>query len=145
MAGIATLNHALQSIDLNKGELRLAFLFVWLKVDDMLVYKIFRTEEQTEFEADRVTHGAPIDLADGYVHLSAADQVKETCAKYFAGVEGLFLLAVETDRLGDDLKWEPSRGGADFPHLYRELRASDVVWTKPLPLGPEGHEFPEEL
>lgn len=111
----------------------------------MIIYKIFRADEQAEFSAKGSTLGAPIDLADGYVHLSAADQVKETCAKYFAGVEGLFLLAVETDRLGDDLKWEPSRGGADFPHLYRALKAEDVVWTKPLPLGPEGHEFPDAL
>ncbi len=111
----------------------------------MIIYKLFRADEQADFSANGSTLGAPIDLADGFVHLSAGDQVRETCAKYFAGVEGLFLLAVETDRLGDDLKWEPSRGGADFPHLYRELRASDVVWTRPLPLGPEGHQFPGEL
>lgn len=109
----------------------------------MLVYKIFRAVEQAEFEARGETSGAPIDLADGYVHLSAADQVKETCAKYFAGVEGLVLLAVDTEACGDDLRWETSRGGADFPHLYRALKARDVAWTKPLPLGPDGHEFPD--
>ena len=111
----------------------------------MLVYKIFRADEQAAFEAAGETLGAPIDLADGYVHLSAADQVKETCAKYFAGAEGLFLLAVDTEACGDALKWEPSRGGADFPHLYRALKMSDVVWTKSLPLGADGHEFPDEL
>lgn len=111
----------------------------------MLIYKIFLPGEQASFEANGSTFGAPIDLADGFVHMSTAEQVKETCTKYFAGVERLFLLAVETDRLGDDLKWEVSRGGAEFPHLYRELRTADVVWTKPLLLKSEGHEFPEEL
>ena len=111
----------------------------------MLIYKIFRADEQAAFEAARETLGAPIDIQDGFVHFSAADQVKETCAKYFAGAEDLFLLAVEADTLGDDLKWEVSRGGALFPHLFRPLKASDVVWTKPLPLGPNGHEFPDDL
>tara|TARA_X000000950_G_scaffold288027_1_gene402910 strand:- start:19242 stop:19577 length:336 start_codon:yes stop_codon:yes gene_type:complete len=111
----------------------------------MLIYKIFRADEQAAFEAAGETLGAPIDIQDGFVHFSAADQLKETCAKYFAGAEGLFLLAVEADTLGDDLKWEVSRGGALFPHLFRPLKASDVVWTKPLPLGPNGHEFPDDL
>ncbi|MAK60993.1 MAG: hypothetical protein CMK09_08445 [Ponticaulis sp.] len=111
----------------------------------MLIYKIFRTEENADFEARGETLGAPIDLQDGYVHISTAEQVKETAAKHFAGEDGLFLLALETDRLGTDLKWEVSRGGAEFPHLYRALKTSDVVWTRPLPLGPNGHEFPENL
>ena len=111
----------------------------------MLIYKVFRADEQAAFEEAGETNGAPIDLQDGYVHLSAADQVKETVAKYFAEEEGLFLLAVETNRVGDDLKWEASRGGAEFPHLYRVLKQSDVVWTKSLPLGADGHIFPDDL
>ncbi len=111
----------------------------------MLVYKIFRAEEQAEFEARGETLGAPIDLADGYVHMSTAEQVKETASKHFVGEDNLFLLAIETDRLGDDLKWEVSRGGAEFPHLYRALKATDVVWTKPLPLGKNGHAFPDDI
>ncbi|MBN02909.1 DUF952 domain-containing protein [Ponticaulis sp.] len=109
----------------------------------MIVYKIFRTDEQAAFEAAGRTAGAPIDLQDGYVHMSTAEQVKETAAKHFAAEDNLYLLAIETDRLGDDVKWEVSRGGAEFPHLYRDLLASDVVWTQALKLGPNGHEFPE--
>lgn len=111
----------------------------------MLIYKIFRADEQAAFEAAGETVGAPIDVADGYVHLSTADQVKETVAKHFAGEDGLYILAVETERLGADLKWEVSRGGADFPHLYRKLKVSDVVWTEPLPLAEGAHVFPEGL
>ncbi|HBJ91815.1 DUF952 domain-containing protein [Ponticaulis sp.] len=108
----------------------------------MIVYKIFRADEQAAFEAAGRTAGAPIDLQDGYVHMSTAEQVKETAAKHFAAEDNLYLLAIETDRLGDDLKWEISRGGAEFPHLYRDLLDSDIVWAKPLKLGPDGHEFP---
>lgn len=109
----------------------------------MLIYKIFRAEELAAFTAAGHTLGAPIDLADGYIHFSTADQVVETAAKHFAGVEGLSLLAVEADTLGDALKWEPSRGGALFPHLYRALRVEDVVWTKPLPFDGSTHVFPD--
>lgn len=111
----------------------------------MLVYKILRSAEWTAFEASGVTDGAPVDLADGYIHLSTASQAPETAAKHFAGGEGLWLLAVATDGLGGDLRWEPSRGGQLFPHLYAPLRRAHVVWAKPLPLGPDGHVFPEEM
>lgn len=111
----------------------------------MLIYKIFRADEQAAFEAEGETVGAPVDVTDGYIHISTAEQVKGTAAKHFVGADGLFLVAIESDRLGDDLKWEVSRGGALFPHLYRKLRTSDVVWTQPLPLGPEGHVFPDTL
>ncbi|MCB1337999.1 MAG: DUF952 domain-containing protein [Maritimibacter sp.] len=112
----------------------------------MLIYKIFRRPEWEAFAAQGATDGAPIDLADGYIHFSTAAQAPETAAKYFAGVEGLVLVAVEVDRLGTDLKWEPSRGGALFPHLYRALDATDVAWSAPLPLGPGGgHQFPAAM
>ncbi|MEM9430324.1 MAG: DUF952 domain-containing protein [Pseudomonadota bacterium] len=103
----------------------------------MRTYKILRAAEWAAIEAAGRTDGVPIDLADGFIHLSAADQVEETAAKHFAEAEGLWLLAVEAD----DLTWEPSRGGALFPHLYRPLEARDVVWSRPLPLGPGGHDF----
>ncbi len=111
----------------------------------MLIYKIFREDELLVLEQNGVTAGASIDVSDGYVHFSTAEQAAETAAKHFAGEDGLFVLAVEGDTLGDDLRWEPSRGGALFPHLYRELRLSDVQWVEPLPLGPEGHLFPERF
>ena len=109
----------------------------------MLIYKIFRAEEWDELKANGATPGAPIDRTDGYVHFSTGAQVAETAGKYFAGVEGLALVACDSDALGGDLKWEPSRGGALFPHLYRELRLDDVLWQTDLPCGPDGHEFPD--
>lgn len=110
----------------------------------MLIFKIFLRAEWNELCALGETAGAPIDVADGYVHFSTAAQVAETAAKYFTDQSDLVLLAVEADRLGDDLQWETSRGGALFPHLYRKLRASDVAWDKALPLGATGHIFPED-
>ncbi len=109
----------------------------------MLIYKIFRISEWAEFSAVGKTRGAPIDLADGYIHFSTGAQVAETCEKYFAGVEGLKLLVLDSEDFGKYLKWEPSRGGALFPHLYRALRLEDVMWQTDLPLGPKGHVFPE--
>jgi len=74
---------------------------------------------------------------------STATQAQETAARHFAGVDGLVLAAVESDTLGDNLRWEPSRGGQDFPHLYRPLRLSDVVWHRPLPIVNGAHQFPD--
>jgi uncharacterized protein (DUF952 family) len=109
----------------------------------MLIYKIFRRPEWDAFRAAGQTAGAPVDLADGFVHFSASPQLAETAAKYFADVSDLVLVACEADRLGSALKWEASRGGALFPHLYRNLQLADVVWDKSLPLGASGHIFPE--
>jgi uncharacterized protein (DUF952 family) len=109
----------------------------------MLIYKILRRAEWDAFRSAGQTGGAPVDLADGYIHLSTAAQVAETAAKHFAEESDLVLLAIETETLGDALHWEPSRGGQLFPHLYRPLRLSDVVWDKSLPLGASGHIFPE--
>jgi uncharacterized protein (DUF952 family) len=109
----------------------------------MLIYKIFRRPEWDAFRAAGQTAGAPVDLADGFVHFSASPQLAETAARYFADVSDLVLVACDADRLGAALKWEPSRGGALFPHLYRNLVLADVVWDKSLPLGASGHIFPE--
>ena len=109
----------------------------------MLIYKIFRAPEWDALQADGTTAGAPVDLADGFIHFSTADQVAETAARHFADVAGLTLIAVEADALGEDLRWEPSRGGALFPHLYRPLLLSDVVWAKPLPVVDGTHLFPD--
>jgi len=114
-------------------------------VNRVLIYKIFRRSEWTAFGAAGTTLGAPIDLQDGYIHFSTAAQLAETAAKHFAADSDLVLLALESDRLGAALKWEPSRGGALFPHLYRALDLSDVLWDKSLPLGATGHIFPEGI
>lgn len=108
----------------------------------MLIFKIFRSDEWAALRAEGHSVGAPVDVADGYVHFSTAAQAAETAAKHFVGEENLFLLACESAPMGDDLKWEVSRGGAKFPHLYRELRLSDVTWAQPLPLVEGTHEFP---
>lgn len=109
----------------------------------MLIYKILRADEWSALEARGQTPGAPIDVADGYVHFSTAEQARETAAKHFAGEDGLHLLAYDSEALGDAMKWEPSRGGQLFPHLYAPLRLADMLWRKDLPLGPDGHVFPE--
>ncbi len=111
----------------------------------MLIFKIFRSEEWAELRKLGETAGAPIDLADGYVHFSTEVQAAETAAKHFAGVDDLFLIAVDADAAGKALKWEVSRGGAEFPHLYRKMKLDDVVWAQPLPLENGVHQFPAGL
>jgi|HubBroStandDraft_6_1064221.scaffolds.fasta_scaffold368594_3 uncharacterized protein (DUF952 family) len=107
------------------------------------IYKICDVAAWQSAERTGEFAGAPVDLADGYIHFSAADQVAETVAKHFAGQRDLVLVAVAANALGPTLKWEPSRGGALFPHLYGKLPLRAVRWTKPLPLGPDGrHVFP---
>ena len=108
------------------------------------IYKICETALWREAERKSVFTGAPIDIRDGYIHFSTAHQAVETAAKHFAGINNLLLVAVDADALGSALKWEPSRGGALFPHLYGALPLDAVLWTKPLPLGANGrHVFPE--
>lgn len=111
----------------------------------MIILKIFRADEWQALRAEGETLGAPIDVADGYVHFSTPAQAAETAAKHFAGEEDLWLLGLEADTLGDALRWEPSRGGALFPHLYRPLQLSDVAWAQPLPLENGVHQFPAGL
>lgn len=110
-----------------------------------MIYKILRAAEMAAFVAEGATAGAPVDRADGFVHFSTAAQVAGTAARHFACADGLWLVACDPDALGPDLRWEPSRGGALFPHLYRSLDRADVVWARPLPLGPSGHAFPDDL
>ncbi|AXI41232.1 DUF952 domain-containing protein [Sulfitobacter sp. SK011] len=111
----------------------------------MLIFKIFRSDEWAALRKNGETPGAPIDIADGYVHFSTAQQVEETAAKHFADAPGLFLIAVDADLAGSALKWEKSRGDALFPHLYRKLALADVVWAQPLPIEKGVHQFPVGL
>jgi len=109
-----------------------------------LVYKIVPEPLWRLAEVEGVFAGASIDLSDGYIHLSTACQARETAALHFAGQHGLLLVAIDADLLGCALKWEPSRGGALFPHLYAQLPLDAARWVKPLPLGAEGaHVFPD--
>ncbi len=111
----------------------------------MQIYKIFLGPEWVELDTKGETLGAPIDLADGFIHFSTAKQAGVTAAKYFAGVDGLMLIAFETDQMGDTLKWEASRGGDLFPHLFRSLQRSEVLWAKPLPCVNGTFTFPDEM
>lgn len=88
--------------------------------------------------------GAPIDKADGYIHFSTKEQVRETAAKHFAGQKDLLLVALDADDFGELLRWEPSRGGDLFPHLYATFNPSRAIWVRDLPLDSDGnHVFPE--
>ncbi|MQT12703.1 DUF952 domain-containing protein [Segnochrobactrum spirostomi] len=99
---------------------------------ESLIYKIAEAEAWAAAESLGRFDGAPIDLADGYIHFSTAAQLAETAAKHFAGRDGLVLVAVDADALGDALVYEPSRGGALFPHLYGPLLVSAVRSVRPI-------------
>ncbi len=108
-----------------------------------LIYKICPAALWREAERAGKFRGSPVDLADGFIHFSTAAQAAETAAKHFAGQRDLVLLHVDSESLGGKLKWEPSRGGALFPHLYGDLDLAAVTKIEPLPLGAGGnHEFP---
>jgi uncharacterized protein (DUF952 family) len=108
-----------------------------------IIYKICSAELWRDAERAGVFRSAPVDLQDGFIHFSTAAQVTETAAKHFAGQHDLVLLRVDGAQLGAALKWEPSRGGALFPHLYGDLDVKAVTQVEPLPLGPDGrHRFP---
>jgi len=109
-----------------------------------LIYKIVPRTLWREAERTGSFAGAAVDLADGYIHFSTAAQLCETAAKHFAGQDDLVLVAVDGAALGEALRWEPSRGGALFPHLYAALAVDAALWVRPLPLAEDGrHRFPE--
>jgi uncharacterized protein (DUF952 family) len=108
------------------------------------IYKICDTASWQAAERDGLYRGAPVDQHDGFIHFSTAAQLRETAARHFSGVSDLTLVALDAQALGAALKWEPSRGGDLFPHLYGALPLAAVRWAKPLPCGPDGrHVFPE--
>jgi uncharacterized protein (DUF952 family) len=108
------------------------------------IYKICESRLWREAERAGVFRGAGVDQRDGFIHFSTAAQVRETAAKHYAGADDLVLVAVAADALGEALRWEVSRGGDLFPHLYGSLPLAAVRWAKPLPLGGDRrHVFPE--
>lgn len=92
-----------------------------------LAYKVLTGQQFAQWQADGSFAGAPVDLADGYIHLSAADQLEATLDKHFAGQDGLVVAAIDLALLGDAVRWEPSRGGALFPHVYGALPIAALV------------------
>lgn len=110
---------------------------------DAIIYHMCRAEEWRTAAAAGSYRGSSQDKADGFIHFSTAAQIVESAARHRAGQDGLVLVAVEAARLGAALRWEPSRGGALFPHLYGALPLDAVRSVEPLPLGPDGrHRFP---
>jgi uncharacterized protein (DUF952 family) len=108
-----------------------------------LIYKICPAALWRQAEVAGEFVGAPVDRRDGFIHFSTAGQVAETAARHFAGETNLLLVAVDAGALGDALRFEPSRGGHLFPHLYGTLPLAAVRRVDPLPLGPDGrHVFP---
>lgn len=111
-----------------------------------LVFKIVTRADWRAAEAAGRLDPSPDDRRDGFIHLSARDQVAATAAKHFAGLSDLLVAAFDPARLGDALRWEKSRGGALFPHLYGPLPVAALEWVEPLPLGPGGvHVLPARL
>jgi len=109
------------------------------------IYKICERAAWHAAEHDGLYRGSDVDRRDGFIHFSAAAQVGETAAKHFAGQKDLMLVAVDGDALGFALKWERSRGGDLFPHLYAALPLQAVRWTRPLPDEVSGHRAMPEL
>lgn len=101
-------------------------------------YKVLTADQMATLEADGRFAGAPVDLADGYVHLSTAAQLTETVDKHFAGQRDLHVAAVDLGSFGDSLKWEESRGGQLFPHLYGPLLLETVIAYGPLRRNADG-------
>ena len=110
---------------------------------ELFAYKLLNETEFGNWRDSGLFEGSAVDKADGYIHLSARPQVAETAAKYFADVDPLMLVMVDLAELGDTVKWEPSRGGALFPHVYGTIPASAIAGKSRLRLGANGqHEFP---
>ena len=104
----------------------------------VLVYKILTQSQWRDALAVGSFAGSPDDMRDGFIHLSTGPQLSETARRYFSNQPDLVLLAFEQRGLGDALRWEPSRGGALFPHLYAPLPAANALWVRPLPLDDGG-------
>lgn len=117
-----------------------------MNANDSAIYHMCRKEEWNAAEKAGAYGGSSQDVADGFIHFSSAAQVVKSAAKHRAGQEGLVLLRVDPTKLGDALKWEASRGGHLFPHLYGDLPVSAVIAVYDVPVGPDGlHRFPSEL
>jgi uncharacterized protein (DUF952 family) len=110
-----------------------------------ILYKIMPKKEWEQAQSEGAYTGSAVDRGDGFIHLSAAHQVRETAAKHFAQQENLVLLSIDEDSIGDSLKWEISRGGALFPHVYGPLPINAVREANSLPLENGEHQFPESL
>ena len=112
-------------------------------MNERIIYKVLTCQQWAEFQNQDIFEGAPIDQQDGYIHFSTRKQVQETVRKHFADQEDLVLLAVDSSHL-EHLKWEPSRGGDLFPHLYQDLCREAVVAQHTVRKTQSGHQFPAQ-
>ncbi len=112
---------------------------------DAYIYKALTSAQWADFQANEVFKGSPVDLADGYIHMSRAAQLKETLDKWYADQTEVVLLQIEAETVAADLKYEVSRGGAEFPHLFADLSMSAVgqVWVVSSDAGV--YTLPEDL
>lgn len=111
-----------------------------------IVYKIVTEDQWREALEKGVFDGAPVDRADGFIHFSTGVQVRETARRHFAGQSDLLLIAFDGEALGPNLRFEPSRGGDLFPHLYAPLDPALALSVTPLPIGDDGtHSFPDGI
>jgi len=108
----------------------------------MFIFKICAKLEWEESAKSGIYLGSEDDLRDGFIHFSTFEQLDGTAAKHFSGQKDLLLICYATEGLSETLRWEKSRGGALFPHVYGHIKTGDAHWVKPLPLGPDGHIFP---
>lgn len=107
------------------------------------IYKICAKTEWDEAAQDGLYRGSEVDLKDGFIHFSTAEQAVETASKHFSGINGLVIIKIACEGLSEALKWEKSRNGALFPHLYAPLSTGSIEWVADLPLGDDGqHVFP---
>jgi uncharacterized protein (DUF952 family) len=111
--------------------------------DATTIYKICDQAAWRQAQAEGLFRGSPVDRRDGFIHFSAAAQLAETADKHFAGQSDLILVAVDVAALDGALRWEPSRGGNLFPHLYAPLPLAAVRWARPLPDEIGGRSLPE--
>ena len=107
-------------------------------MSDQIGYKIMSVVELEQMQRDGVFYGSPVDIADGYIHMSLGSQLAATLDKHFSGVDGLVLVAVDLSRFGDALRWERSRGGQLFPHIYGLLPVEAVISITTLGRTPDG-------
>lgn len=110
-----------------------------------VIFKLASREEWSAAEAEGAYHGSEHDRRDGFIHFSTGEQLAETLAKHYAGRDGLLLIAVDSELLGEALQWEPARNGDLFPHLYAPLPVAATLWTREISLDADGiHIIPAE-
>ena len=111
----------------------------------MLIYKVLKKEEFLELEEKRISYGSIADEMDGFIHLSTKNQLLETLKKHFRGQKNLILMAIESDTIQNSLRWEKSRHGQLFPHLYSSLSFNDALWFAPIEFVKNQHIIPSGL